>query len=124
MVTAPPYPAFDGSQLCTQADPEIFHPARSERALDAKAVCTGCPWLEECREWAIWHDVEGIWGGTSHQWRQRQRQRRKLPSTYSGRTAQIRALILAAGPSVLSKDLARALGVNEKTIQRHRKAVA
>ena len=30
---------------------------------ELKLVCNGCPILEECREYAIWNETHGFWGG-------------------------------------------------------------
>lgn len=116
---APRYPAFDGSQLCAQTDPELFHPSEGNRAPEAKKTCRRCPWLDECLEWAIWQDVDGIWGGTNTAWRRTERQRRGIPSPVTEKMSQYRDLIIAAGSMVLAKDLARQLGCTERTVERY-----
>lgn len=61
------YPAFDGTQACAQVGFDFYFPIEKpgdfphERAL--RAVCEGCVFLEPCREWAIWHEEYGYWGG-------------------------------------------------------------
>lgn len=44
-----------GSAVCAQTDPNIFHPDIRDRTSTAraKAVCTKCPVLAECREWVM-----------------------------------------------------------------------
>jgi hypothetical protein len=49
-----------------------FFPGRGESAAPAKAVCRRCPVRSPCLEFALEHDVSGVWGGTS------ERQRRQL----------------------------------------------
>lgn len=122
-MNGPPYPAFDGSQLCAQTDPELFHPPTGFVAPEAKKVCGRCPWLDECREWAIWNDVKGIWGGTGTRWRLVERQRRGIPSPYEEHNVQLAEAIAAANPGLVASELALELGCNEKTVQRHRAAL-
>lgn len=63
-------------------DPETFFPtaetgrlrARQERA--ARAVCTACPVLEQCREWALTALADGIAGGMTADERRTERARR------------------------------------------------
>jgi hypothetical protein len=65
---------FDGTQLCAQADPETFFPTReSDRVHNSKAraICDRCHFKDDCREWAIGRDIDGIWGGTYRQERRR-----------------------------------------------------
>ena len=41
--------------------------ARVVRESQARAVCTGCPALGECRAWARQHREYGFWGGESEE---------------------------------------------------------
>ncbi|MFJ9563961.1 WhiB family transcriptional regulator [Streptomyces fuscichromogenes] len=56
---------------CLRVDPELFFPiGHSGPSLtqidEAKAVCGGCPVLEQCLDWAMGAgQLEGIWGGTT-----------------------------------------------------------
>ena len=49
-------------------NPDLMHPVgrdyRDAAWRAAKAVCTGCPHLTECRDWAVTHQEHGCWGGT------------------------------------------------------------
>jgi WhiB family redox-sensing transcriptional regulator len=41
-------------------------PSRTKRELRAKAVCSGCPVIENCRRWALsTREPYGVWGGLS-----------------------------------------------------------
>ena len=52
--------------LCAQTDPEEFFPGKGSDTRPAKAVCAGCPVLDECRTYALGRPgLSGIWGGTS-----------------------------------------------------------
>lgn len=117
----PPYPDLDGSQLCAQTDPEAFFPEQQGSSpRPAKRMCAACPFLDACREYAIWHSVDGVWGGTTL--RDRQKIRREQGIEPVGAYTPLRVLILAASPRVLASVLAAQLGCNEKTVTRHRQA--
>lgn len=62
-----PFPPIDGSQPCVDVDPEVFFPKQSqpEYSEPAIAVCRRCPFLHECLAYALTHDVDGVWGGTT-----------------------------------------------------------
>jgi WhiB family redox-sensing transcriptional regulator len=125
MTTAAPlYPAFDGTQLCAQTDPEAFHPPASFQGNDAKRVCSGCDFLDECREYAVWYDLEGIWGGTTAGWRKKERVRRGLAPLSADRPGKTLSEQIRESPGVPADDLAKQLGCNPRTIQRHRAKAA
>lgn len=94
MSTPAPYPRFDGTENCSQpgADPEAFFPATGDES-KAVALCGSCPWQGPCLNYALTHQVIGVWGGTSSQERQRIRRRsgvaaeplRFLPGLEAGR---------------------------------------
>lgn len=53
-------------------DDTFFGPTRSHN-INGKKFCTGllddkpCPVINQCRTYALVHNLEGIWGGTSYQ---------------------------------------------------------
>jgi WhiB family redox-sensing transcriptional regulator len=63
------------SGSCRDADPMLFFhpesergPARRKRDDAAKAVCGGCPVLEDCRRHALSaREPYGVWGGLSEE---------------------------------------------------------
>jgi hypothetical protein len=58
--------------LCTQIDPDMWFPEKSQRRPLAVAICRGCPVQVECLTWALENDEHyGIWGGTTHLERRR-----------------------------------------------------
>jgi WhiB family redox-sensing transcriptional regulator len=67
------HPDWRHASACLDVDPELFFPIGSsgpalKQLAEAKAVCAGCPMLEECRAYALAnpHLVEdGVWGGLS-----------------------------------------------------------
>lgn len=64
-------------------DPELFFPAASRgpehdaQVAAAKSVCSGCPVLHPCREWALTGLTEGIAGGMTETERRAERARRR-----------------------------------------------
>jgi WhiB family redox-sensing transcriptional regulator len=58
---------------CRTADPSVFFhpenergPARSARERAAKSICSTCPVITECREFALrTRETYGVWGGLS-----------------------------------------------------------
>ena len=52
---------------CAGVDTSVFYPRRRTRgAIDyAKRICDQCPITDDCRAYALTHDLEGIWGGTT-----------------------------------------------------------
>jgi WhiB family transcriptional regulator, redox-sensing transcriptional regulator len=69
------------SGACLHADPDLFFPISSAgRALSqiaqAKAICASCPVIRECAEFAYANTpIQGIWGGTTAEERQKARRR-------------------------------------------------
>lgn len=59
-------PDFDGA-LCAQADPDEWFPDKGESNATAKAICTACPVINECLDYALTNNEQwGIYGGLSH----------------------------------------------------------
>lgn len=52
---------------CIDVDASVFYPRRLTRgAVDhAKQFCDRCPIANDCRNYALSHDLDGIWGGTT-----------------------------------------------------------
>ena len=77
--------AWRDRAACRDTDPELFFPIGSTgSALDqiaaAKAVCSLCPAVEACLEFALATNQEsGVWGGTSED------ERRKLRKAWLAR---------------------------------------
>lgn len=72
---------WDDEAGCQGIDPEVFFPERpSDRALEAKAICRGCPVRTQCLEFALATRLDhGVWGGMTEVERRslrRSRQRR------------------------------------------------
>lgn len=68
------YPEFDGSQICAQTEPELWFPtADRQTGRVAKSLCSSCPWLKPCLDYALFTDVVGIWGGKTERERSQMR---------------------------------------------------
>ena len=73
------YPDFwsKGAAFCA-SDPERMFPEgynSNYREEDATVVCTGCPYIQECLQFALENDEWGVWGGTTRHERKGMRQR-------------------------------------------------
>lgn len=52
--------------LCAQTDPEAFFPGKGGSVQSAKRICSRCPVLEQCRNYALeTRQRDGVWGGLS-----------------------------------------------------------
>jgi WhiB family transcriptional regulator, redox-sensing transcriptional regulator len=61
---------------CRSIDPDLFFPLAPTQTQEtrAKAVCAGCPVVDECLDYAIGAgEAEGIWGGLTPAERRRRR---------------------------------------------------
>lgn len=79
MLDSAPRLAWMASGDCRGLDPELFHPERGDNAgvRAAKAVCAGCPVLDECRDWSLEHAGRlGIFAEMTDKERARERKRR------------------------------------------------
>lgn len=72
------YPPYDGSEPCREVDPEIYYPStfnavkRSTRAL-MDQLCNACHARDACLMWALHHEKDGYWAGTTPEDRHRLR---------------------------------------------------
>ena len=62
-------PKFTEPVNCSTIDPELFFvadwkSAHKEREV-AKSICASCPSATACFEYALTHNVEGVWAGTT-----------------------------------------------------------
>ncbi len=65
-------PEFSRRPACADVDdPELFHPVGETSEVDrdqiaqAKAVCSRCAVVWECRAWALQRTPSGVWGATT-----------------------------------------------------------
>jgi len=64
-----------GRAACAGVDSALFFPSKGEASDAAKALCAGCSVKTECLTFALEHDCQGVWGGTT----QRERARLRRP---------------------------------------------
>lgn len=65
---------------CLDEAPELFFPIGTTgpaalQLTQAKRVCAGCAVRDDCLEWALNIDVEGVWGGLTEEERRALRRR-------------------------------------------------
>ena len=61
-----PYPKYDGTEGCAGMDLDVFFPEENQHTDPAAvAACEGCPFVTECREWALASEEHGFFGGLS-----------------------------------------------------------
>lgn len=63
-----PYPHVDDRAPCRHGDPNRWWPTRlTNRAILQPVLdeCARCPFLAPCRRWAVLHEMDGVWGGTT-----------------------------------------------------------
>jgi WhiB family redox-sensing transcriptional regulator len=59
-------PDFMRQAVCAETDPEVFFPEKGGSVAQAKKVCAGCDFTEECLQYALDNGERfGIWGGLS-----------------------------------------------------------
>ncbi|MFR9729485.1 WhiB family transcriptional regulator [Saccharopolyspora sp. MS10] len=57
-------PAWFGSALCAQTDPDAFFPEKGQSGRLAKRICASCEVREQCLRYALDRgEHSGIWGG-------------------------------------------------------------
>lgn len=77
-VAGAPYPVLDGTQPCLEVDMDLFFPEVGQGGTliaQTIAICRTCPFMAECLDYALTHDVAGIWGGTTTVRRKQLRQK-------------------------------------------------
>lgn len=76
------YPDFTGEEPCVEVGGDMFFAADDDGRYynidKAKAVCGTCWMQPECAEYAINHDVAGVWGGLSEPQRRLIRKQRNI----------------------------------------------
>ncbi|MFG1635625.1 WhiB family transcriptional regulator [Pseudonocardia alni] len=123
---------------CRSVDPDTFFPtaesgtAHDRQVARAKRVCRRCPVQTACRDWAIDDLPHGVAGGLTED----ERRRARRATTRRARRAELRpavasapvlrtdrAPVISAGRAALAAgvdrdDIARALGVTRRTVDR------
>lgn len=67
---------------CRNYPPAVFFPSDGVGVDRARKICTDCPVLDRCLEYALEQRIEhGVWGGCSERERRRILKRRRVAST-------------------------------------------
>ena len=73
-------PSWHAQAACRGRSDVDFYPTVGQPLDPARAVCSACPVIEECRDFALAHDEgHGVWGGTSARDRRLYKQTGTLP---------------------------------------------
>ena len=67
-------PRFPSPPPCTLEDPDLFHSELDVYPVAALAACRQCAFSGRCLEYAIAHDVRGLWAGTTYAERRERRE--------------------------------------------------
>jgi WhiB family transcriptional regulator, redox-sensing transcriptional regulator len=71
--------AWMGAGNCRNYPPDMFFPSDGVGVDRARKICTGCPVVTDCLEYALEQRIEhGVWGGCSERERRRILKRRRL----------------------------------------------
>lgn len=126
-----PYPPFDGTQPCRELDPELFFPVTSREVYyhqqQTRPACGDCPFLQACRDYAISHNVDGFWGGTTAAERREERRRLGISSipVVTSDMRMLQQLLSELDDGVTSSEIiAGQVGCSSATVLRHRRRKA
>lgn len=124
------YPDFDGSQKCAEIGTTIFFPEGSgytEEHRQAQALCTGCPFLDPCGEYALSWKVDGIWAGTTETERKKIRRKRGIVPTalaMSDKAIRAERVREMTSAGLTAEVIAEVLGIDRRNVQRIRTGAA
>ncbi len=109
--------------LCAQTDPETFFPTKGGSTRMAKKVCGSCPVSADCLEYALHHDVAGVWGGTSYNQRRRLRDEQGITASrvglYVSDDTQQGQVVDLHQRGVAVEDIAAHLSVSIDAVRQH-----
>ena len=112
-----PLPKLGSNVQCLGEDTETFFSEDPALVAKAKALCLGCPVLQQCAEWAIRHEDYGVFGGLSAKERAFMRGgTRAVDALETDRIRREVTYILCS----TAKDVAVRFGVDTRTVVRWR----
>jgi WhiB family redox-sensing transcriptional regulator len=81
---------WHGRGLCVGEDPDVFFPSDGDPGTEARRICGICPVRDDCLEYSIEADEDGIWGALDQGERRnlRRRQRRHAAATSARATGK------------------------------------
>lgn len=97
-------------------------------AFAAIRICHTCPLVDACRDWAVDNFEIGVWGATTDRQRERIRARRngdtgRIHTGLQRRTVTARQQVKALLDRYTAGQIADRLGVNVRTVERHKAAI-
>ena len=116
------FPTFDEKPPCSEEDPEIFWD--DELVEKAKSICARCPVMGQCLDWAIEHqEYGGVWGGLTDKERAKAGRaggaKAFVHPAYT-HPDKVKAIAHLTRHGVPADQIARRLGLNERTVHRYR----
>lgn len=71
----------DGSQACANPgiDPDWFFAEDDKQQLWATKICQDCPLIVDCADYALTHNVDGVWGGMTERTIRAMRRKKGVP---------------------------------------------
>ncbi len=115
-----PLPWMDDA-ACADVDPDIFFAENGKKYSDAKAVCDGCPVVQQCLEFAVSNGVRvGVWGGLTPEERKGVSQGR--PRRKPGTRVDYGLVALYVAEGLSDGAVAERVGCTAWTVLRWRKA--
>jgi hypothetical protein len=112
-------PDLTGSSC--QGEEEIFDGEDFMDIKAAKEICSACPLVEPCLEWAMKFENHLVWGGLTPREREQRRGGRQV-LTPEQHVSFLRKFDLLSS-NLATHEIAAIIGVEERTIQRWRKAI-
>lgn len=121
-------PDFGGQQACLQVDPELFFPDQPGqeqfRAKELQSLCTQCPVVTQCLEYALANTVSGVWAATTTAQRRKLRKRAGSTNPQQQRAARDRATVQdLARKGLTSRQIIDQTGLHEQTVWRALRAM-
>ena len=113
--------AIHRGAACKGTDPTIMDGETFENIKKAQAICSGCPVFDICKEWAVWHEPNGVWAGTLPKQRAKLRNGKPIIDVVEMNGILAKSANLFSGKTVCV--LAEEYGVTERTIYRWRAAI-
>jgi len=85
-------PYFDGSQPCAEIGGDMWFPDEygdmKGFTPELRKICNSCPFIKPCFEYAVTHDVDGLWAATTGIDRKNYRKKygiKIIPYAFSGK---------------------------------------
>jgi hypothetical protein len=114
-------PEFFAQAECSPETADLFFAEEPCEIAEAKAICGSCPIQQQCLEWAVLHEDDGIYGGTTPQERELIRNGSPVIDLDSVRRMQADRAIIMTKPV---KVVAESFSVEPRTVHRWRNEIS